>query len=248
MRRLRSQPGYTLLELLISIAIFSGVMILALGAFARSATSTAKSNVVREKSEAARSLIDQISNDFRYISKDALPSGCLPDAKYAPGSGSDAKGFCVNPVNTTVFTHTVPSSVVMLLKYPGQNTYVAKKYYVSEQAPYTIMAIEVRDCTLEEITRPGWGAYNEPCNTVFELSGNNDGRYSSQPLLDRRYVLFGTTFTDVEKVFTGKPETKTNSGYLGINLVIKPRGDGNVDCKVSGTCYELKTTLVPGGF
>lgn len=210
MPKLRSRPGYTLLELLVSIAIFSGVMIMALGAFARSANSTAVSNVSREKAEAARSLIDQISNDFRYISTDAAPPGC-PAA---------SKGFCVNPAAFV----SVPSSVSMLLKFPGQDTYVVKSYYVTN-SPHTVRQIESRGCQLAAL------------NLCQPLVAN------SNTILDSKYLLEGDSVLG-QAVFSGRAETANDSGYLGINLVLQPKTA--TDCDAAGTCFELTTTLVPG--
>lgn len=139
MAHLKSRPGFTLLELLISIAIFSGLMILALGAFARSANSAATSNLTREKSEAARAVIDQISNDFRYVTNDAAPYGCP----------ADTRGFCLNP--TAFASSGIPASVSMLLDYPGQgDNYVMKTYFVSS-VNHTVMVIENRGCVLTNL-------------------------------------------------------------------------------------------------
>ena len=59
--------GFTLIEMLVAVTIFSGLIILAIGTFARSAISAEKTDALRSKTEAARSVIDQISNDFRYV-------------------------------------------------------------------------------------------------------------------------------------------------------------------------------------
>jgi prepilin-type N-terminal cleavage/methylation domain-containing protein len=62
-----TKPGFTLLEMLISVAIFSGLVILILAVFVRTASSQARVSVLREKSEAARSAIGRITNDFQYL-------------------------------------------------------------------------------------------------------------------------------------------------------------------------------------
>lgn len=201
------KPGYTLLELLISIAIFSGIMILAIGAFSRSASSSAKSNIVRAKSEAARTVIDQISSDFRYVTPDAAPYGCAPTQI----------GFCVNPAAFA----SVPSSVSMLLKYPDQSTYVMKTYFVSSTNP-TVRVIENRDCTLANLS---------VCQALIA---------NARTFLNPDYLLANST-----DVFVGQ-STAAKTGFLKINLNIKPKSAAN--CNEVGTCYQLTTTLVPGGF
>lgn len=200
------QPGYTLLELLISIAIFAGVMVLALGAFARSANSSAKSNLVREKSEAARSLIDQISNDFRYVDKNSKPQGC-------------AASFCINPSANGLGQN----SVRMSIKYPGQLN-IMKTYFVSAGSDAVVRVQEYRDCTP---------------NASAVLSCPNPANTTT--ILDSKYYLGNDNLLEV---FEGIAETPTDSGYLSINIVLKPKAALN--CDTPGTCYELKTTLVPG--
>ncbi|HUD21136.1 MAG TPA: type II secretion system protein [Candidatus Saccharimonadales bacterium] len=61
------KKGFTLIELLVAVTIFSGLIILAIGAFARSAISAEKTDALRSKTEAARAVMDQVSNDFRYV-------------------------------------------------------------------------------------------------------------------------------------------------------------------------------------
>lgn len=61
------KKGFTLIELLVAVTIFSGLVILAIGAFARSAISSERTDALRDKTQAARSVIDQIGNDFRYV-------------------------------------------------------------------------------------------------------------------------------------------------------------------------------------
>ncbi len=203
----RRRPGYTLLELLISIAIFAGVMVLALGAFARSANSSAKSNLVREKSEAARSLIDQISNDFRYIDKTSKPQGC-------------SASFCINPLVSGLGQN----SVRMSIKYPNQLN-IMKTYFVSNGSDAVVRVQEYRNCTP---------------NTSAVLSCPPDG-VNTTTILDGKYYLGND---DLLKVFDGITETTADSGFLSINIVLKPKAALN--CDAPGTCYELKTTLVPG--
>src|SRR5579864_6205111 len=78
----KKKPGYTLVELLVSVLIFSGIIVLAIAAFARSVNSGTRSNTVRAQVEAARSTIDQLTNDMHYADMtdqvSSLDSTCAP--------------------------------------------------------------------------------------------------------------------------------------------------------------------------
>lgn len=133
------RAGFTLLELLVAITIFSGMIILAFGAFARTANSAAQSNTVRERTEAARSLIDQISTDFRYVVETETPAGCLAPPQVPVGGVW--KGFCLNPVSQAL------NSVHLLIQYPNETTFVGKTYFVTTVGSnFTVQVAEQRDC------------------------------------------------------------------------------------------------------
>jgi|GEM_PF-3728955 len=186
------KKGFTLLELLISITIFAGIMVIALGAFARSATTAAKSNDSRSKTEAARSFIDQISNDFRFIDTTVtLPfdsDHC--STKPTPPVGATWKGFCLDPLADG------SNSVFLLLKYPGDSTYTGKLYYASTNSgDHDLWVAEKRNCSV--------------ATECFPVTAD------ATSVLGSLYTASNAT------VFTGQADTASSSGYLGVRLVLR---------------------------
>jgi len=140
------KKAFTLIELLIAVSIFSGIVVLALGAFARSANSSLKSAQIRERTEAARTLVDRISNDLQYV---YLDENFTAGTQECATSGIQAKGLYFNS-----------GCLFMLIKLPTETNLIAKKYSVTSSA---LELSETRDCTLNSgaITCPN-GTYTVP--------------------------------------------------------------------------------------
>lgn len=226
-----TRPGFTLLEMLISVAIFSGLVILILSIFVRTASSQARVNVLREKSEIARSAISRIKNDFQYLYMDKEVT--LGD----PADGGKVlKGYYF--IDTAGF-----DDVAMLLRYPNKTTdQLVYKRYTTENTggvsrSRTLRVREVRDCKLD------------PVDGKLYLTRCGDYANSITP----QSILPDGFFLDDRQVFSGL-EAAANplrTGFLKMSLNIKPSDYENSYCSASsvpdGTCYKVETILTAGG-
>lgn len=220
------KTGFTLLEMLISIAIFSGLMILILGVFVRTASSQARVNVVREKSQAARVAINQITTDFQNI-------------YYKPVTLGD-------PVNNNYqFTGYYFSSDVLhfLIKLPNKsdNELVFKSYSsTAVGGNNSSRSLEVREFRGCRITDDG-KLYLTQGPSKCTGSGNAAYRslLPSGYVLDNRLPLFSGLYPNQDP-----PRT----GFLNIALAVKAEEYVSQLCSAltTGTCYKVQTTLTAG--
>ena len=218
-----TKPGFTLLEMLISVAIFSGLVILILSIFVRTASSQARVNVLREKSEVARSAISRIKNDFQYIYMEKPVT--LVDMS---GAESVFKGYYFTGFN----------DLVMLLKYPnkGETGYAFKRYTTEKDGTNfsrTLKVREFRDC--------------EFINGKFRLdSCDYDSGMSMSLLPDGYYIDDRTVFSGLEP-----DENPLSTGYIKLALNIKPAEYVKQYCNhpsvPDGACYKVETILTAGG-
>jgi prepilin-type N-terminal cleavage/methylation domain-containing protein len=223
------QRGFTLLEILIAVTIFSGIIILAMGAFARSADSSVRSSAVRQKSEAARSIVDQVSNDFRYLYTDTSlivnQDASRADGCYLPGGSvsTSIKGFRIN---------SLLNCVEMILHYP-RSTNLVKKVYKQENlgGHLTLTLQEQRDCT----NNGGILACPEPS--------------SPQDLLSEKFVL-----NQDATIFSGNDFLASESGpvvtspFLEMAVSIKRADSAAQSCSEDvSLCYTITTTVTTGG-
>ncbi|OGD63930.1 hypothetical protein A3A71_01945 [Candidatus Berkelbacteria bacterium RIFCSPLOWO2_01_FULL_50_28] len=217
------KSGYTLLEMLVAVTIFSGLLIIVLGSVASSSSSAARTSVLREKTEAARSLIDQVSNDFRYI--------------YTDTSTGDTNG---GPTFTGYYFTT--NGMVMLLKFPSTSSteFVRKEYSVKTIDNRLTLAVdENRSCELRGNNN------NVHCDP--------NGRAGERDLLSGQFALNGgaTDFlSDLSGLTIPDGAATEQNGWLKINFTVKPIDYAPLNCENStqvpeGTCYEIATTLVP---
>lgn len=223
MRTAVKSRGFTLIELLVSVAIFSGVIIIALGAFALSADSSARSSLVRERTEAARSVMDQIGNDLRYVyqGQEFSPT---PNECNTSGTQYQARGL-----------HFSDNCLFMLLLYPGfepENGLVMRRYYV---APNGRIYIEHADnCFIGDLIT---------CNPSRTMAGNDmmNPRFS---LVSPSDAIYGG-----ERIFSGVlPHQALNSNesaFVTVNIAVRPTNfEGTCDSS-PGSCYILKSSFVP---
>lgn len=217
--------GYTLIEMLISVAIFSALIIIVLATVSSSSSSSARVNSLRGKAEAARSVVDQISSDFRYIytEKAVTDTEGLQFVGYYFSGGRDA--------------------LVLLMKLPGQSELIRKKYAFNQRnGRWTITLEEFRQCTVDD---SGILSCSEESSTTQPLE-----LLSEQFQLNRKpgsqYDSFFGGLTLLEALAKDPPE----NGYLELALTIKPTEYGSLDCDdlqvEAGTCYGLRTTLNAG--
>lgn len=209
--------AFTLIEILVSIAIFSGLMVVSIAIFARSATSSTQANAVREQTQVARSVIDQIANDMRYV--DRTKSLVDLDCEVIP-VGSAWTGFC--PVIS------LPDSLRLVIKYPGQSLHTIKTYYLtSSDTPdtYQLLVTEKRDCDL-----------TVPASCLPTQAG--------QSVLTSGYSL---EYPVSESLFDAQPKRGSSSAFAKLSVTVKPSSVEKC-ADDAGSCYQLTTTLVPGGY
>ncbi len=211
--------GYTLIEMLISVTIFSGLLIIVLGVVATSSSSSAKVSVLREKSQAARALIDQISNDLRYV---------------------DAKAEFIDN-NTHYKGYVVESSrarLVIALGLPNADSQwplVRKEYTIETvDSRLTIRLLEKRKC---RITNFVWD-----CDSAFQ-SPVTDLLTSAYTL--NQEVGFSSEFSGINVIDAEQLNPKI-SPFVSMTLTVKP-SDYTASCSTeSGTCYKVSTTINVG--
>jgi prepilin-type N-terminal cleavage/methylation domain-containing protein len=224
--------GYTLLEMLISVAIFSGLVILILAVFVRTTSSSARVSVLREKSEVARSAMSQISNDFSYIYNDK--SLLLLEGA---GEPFEFTGYA--------FENTGGSNnLVLALQYPATSNeqFVVKRYLTDTVVPESryLKVKEYRGCLLES------GAV---ADTVRLESCDNYAIASEQSVLPDSFFLDNDI---IAPAFSGAPiMPQASTGYLKISLNIKPAEYQDELCDSPevpvGSCYKVETILGAGG-
>lgn len=226
------KPGYTLLEMLISVAIFSGLVILILAVFVRTTSSSARVNVLREKSEVARSAMGQVTNDFHYIYK-TKPINLL-----------NGEGALPSFTGYSFETRGGSNTLVLALKYPNttDEQFVVKRYITNTITPESryLKIREYRGCTLQA---------GKTVDTVDLQSCDNFSTSLDQPVLPDDFVLDNNINVPI---FSGAViNPKASTGYLKIALTLKPTDYQNVLCGAkevaSNICYKVETILGAGG-
>lgn len=219
------RQGFTLLELLVSVAIFSGLAVLTIGIFARSAISSLKSGASRERTEAARSVVDRINSDLRYVYTDEEVTNPVGDPNCV-GAGTVFMGYDFSPVSS-------PRCVKMILKIPRQFGYTYKIYSVEPDG--MVLLTERRGCTLT------------PAKVLDCAAGT---RADNLSILNDKYrvELVGPTSVfdgiNPSEARTGTPPT---TPYLKTALTIKP-ADLTAACAPDNKskCYTVSTTITTG--
>jgi|GEM_PF-1432876 len=220
--------GYTLIEMLISVAVFSALVIVVLASVATSSSSSAKINALREKTEATRKVVDQISNDFRYLYTDKAVN-------------DNANG---NPNFIGFYFIDGVDGLVMLLRYPGTTADgLVRKQYVIEpiNGRSTITLQESRLCRVVE----------PQDNLECERNQNSDllDLLASQFVLNRA-VGPGGYQSRLSGLDIQRANQSSENGYLVIELTVKPVEYQTIPCNSaqapSGTCYSVRTTLNAG--
>lgn len=210
----QERAGFTLLEVLISITIFSGIMILAMAAFARTATSSNAASVLRNKTEAVRSVVDRISTDFHYLSINQDAQYCTPSA-----SCSAYRGYLLNPVAGV-------NSLVLALRYPGDQ-YVRKTYTVSGGSVTTLTVLEERGCAADFTSCSNSGSSQAVLDGKYQLDANDTPVFDGRPYrygdngLQTGYVRLTITIKPVD--MTGTCAASPTSCYT-VSTTLVPRG------------------------
>jgi len=246
----RAKAGYTLIEMLVSVSIFSGLLIIVLGAIASSSSSSARVGLLRTKNQAARSLIDQISTDFRFIrNNDSFRVNGFgpPPAPTNCGSGQDncvIRGFSVGADG---------NEAILMLHLPNDpaNQYVLKLYSIqkrgSDPTNLTLFVQEGRQCPFN-----GDGTQiniNNIRSSCIQFSDVPHDLLPSSLVLNQ--TASGGTW---QSVISGLPTqqafglTPAVAPFIHLQFTVKPLDFKSSDCSIldAGTCYKVSTTLTAG--
>jgi prepilin-type N-terminal cleavage/methylation domain-containing protein len=214
------RKAFTLIELLVAVSIFSGVVVLTLGAFARSADSSIRSSLIREKTEAARTVVDRIGSDMEYI---------FPDREF--NSTSDT---CAS-LGQRQFGYSFSDSCLFLvLKYPGaseSNELVTHRY---RQSGNEVYFQEESRCSIS-----GSPAYAITCLNEATTESN---------LLGQKYIFDADT-QFIGGILSSSAQTNNEQPRVDVTVTVKPNDQVNLNTScVSGgnpECYTIKTSFVP---
>lgn len=211
------RPAYTLIEMLISVTIFSGLLIIVLGTVASSSGSSAKVSLLRDKSQSARSLIDQISNDLRYADTTAE----------FKEDGVNYRGYVIK---------SSKASLVIALRLPNADPnwpLVRKEYTIDEVGNrLTLRLLEKRKCKITNLL-----AWN--CDPALQSEVTD--------LLSSAYTLGQETGYSSElsglNVITAEQQTPPISPFVSMVFTLIPVGL-TTSCSLDpGTCYKVSTTV-----
>lgn len=214
----KKRSGFTLIELLVSVTIFSGLVILAIGAFARSAISAEKTDALREKTSAARSIVDQIGNDFRYIYTD--PSTQKEAIELFDGG----------------------TKAIMVIKYPDNSFAKREYYYNSGDSPASVTFGELRCSNFDTCNDPN----NTPTSYSNILSEKYRilPPTPEKPLFDAAYTQAKTSTTDAIKGYLSI-DLSIVPASSSVEMI---DGTDHGCSTEPGDCYQLQTTFTSGSY
>ena len=210
--------GYTLIEMLISVTIFSGLLIIVLGVVATSSSSSAKVSVLREKSQAARALIDQISNDFRYADTSISLKVDSDPTEY--------KGYFMTSERLVLAMH-LPNTA-------KDSELVRKEYNIgSFNSRTTVTLTEARGCKAVDYLN---------FNSCDQKSTQTDV-LSSAYVLSQEAPNFSSEFGGL---MVG--ENPQVTPFVSLVFTIKPFDLAQACSEAdSGSCYKVSTTINNAG-
>lgn len=133
----KKKSGFTLIELVVAISILSGLLVLSIGALARSTASVSTTESVRERTEAARNIVDMISNDFQNI--------YFADLNFPTNGGGYVS------VNNG-FSLQTPNNLTIVVKYPNNNNLFVKNYSVVSRDSHNTISLVQGECAGADLT------------------------------------------------------------------------------------------------
>ncbi|MEX1052200.1 MAG: type II secretion system protein [Patescibacteria group bacterium] len=239
----KKRGGFTLIELLVAVSIFSGIIVLTLGAFARSANSSLKSSAVRERTEAARTVVDRIGNDTQYL--------------YVASDFNAAINQCHSSTTAVAARGLYFSDdcLFMVLKYPDVAGLVTKRYARADRAigPIiynTLELTEARGCAVPD---PGATIDFATCNPAQTGQGVVIGdKYLLASGSEPAYSASNQLFSGITPLAAANQNPATTA-ILRLNVIVKGVDVANQPCVTdpntnltSSHCYTIKTSFVVG--
>ncbi|MEX2361956.1 MAG: hypothetical protein WD544_02145, partial [Patescibacteria group bacterium] len=188
--------------------------------FARSADSSFRSTAVRERTEAARTIIYRSSNDLHYVYLDKPFISTTND--------------CSNGA-TSLGINFAPSCVTLLLKYPeaSNSELVLRKYILATVDGRTALKLEeAKDCSI--------GAQPQ---LLITCNPNRTG-ILSDIISDKFSVDDAPIFGGVDPYTASQTNV---APLLSIDLTIKPTQFSGPCSTDPASCYSINSSFVPGG-
>lgn len=240
------RPGFTLIELLVAVTIFAALIIVVLGSLARTSLSLASIQDLAQRSQAARTITDQLNSDWHYL----YTSANVTDR----GAGvSTANCLLQKPLgsdtNYCVFRgySLHDDRLVLLLQYPGQpTTELVKRIYtfsIPDNATnrQTLLMTEFRHCNLTD-SAVDLAAKDIVCG-VQSLNNQNRDLVPTNLALSNDSAVFASKFTGLII-----DPTRGTTGLLRLNLTIKSANNAALSCDklAPGSCYSVETVVTTG--
>ena len=226
---MHKSKAFTLLELMVAVSIFAGLIIMAIAILTRSSASSDRVSDLNIKSQEARKIIDAISSDFRYVNQNN--GSILIDRGYLPGSDPATQNITVNGFALYTASTLQKDQLIMVGKYPGQtNKANVTVYYFTKDASSNY-SINVKK-------------YTDNLVTDYGVSGKTLNVTDSQINSSSVAINFTKDTVDSDKqVFIN------SNNVLAVDFYTK-KSDFTDQCTNAatpvGTCFEIKTTLNEG--
>lgn len=150
MKRFAKNKGFTLLELLVAVSIFSGVIVLVVSSFAFAASYQRRVRINREVSQAARYSIDTISRDVMFSWNGPIKVNASEDVTY---QGESVYNFAV--LSGRGQSVAAKSGSVLVLRDSNNST---KRFYLANGR----LAMDVRVPGNESQKELGIGRWEGP--------------------------------------------------------------------------------------
>jgi len=227
-----SRAAYTLIELLVAVAIFASLTLLTFAVFTRSAASATKADELRAKTQAARSAVNVISHDFEFLSKKVWIDQTISPAITYTGFWLDS-------------TLAEKPEAILALEYPdSKNGFITRRAYQFNKTEGTLTVSEYRNCfIIGQHINCDWATGSSPATSIID----SDYWVNFEDDLNNNYASYFDGLT----VNEAQSKTPPQTGWLKIQLTLKPKTIAkDLPCSAptvpSGTCYTITTTLSPG--
>ena len=215
MKKIRAKnKGFTLLELMIAISIFSGLVVLVVGSFASSVNYQTRVKVNREVSESARSAIDAIAREVNLSLNEPVSVNTTTPIKYPNQSeGKPVYNFAVlNNKNDDIAVTGERSALVV-----RDDTNRCRRYYLTEDSRLAMQIRENKGCLGR------WGDIHYLTNSNVEItkleftnSSPNIKSSTTSPSLEIKMELHNSsTFYGDDFEIKISPETTVTIRNIG---------------------------------
>jgi type II secretory pathway pseudopilin PulG len=232
--------GFTLLEILIASAIFMTVMVVAIGVFGTTLSSSSTSSQLRTTAQTARYVFESIAREIRSAhglivsAPDGNQTVIVKPFDYRTGTSSDE--LEVNQVKKSLNTAT------------GETVYgITRKIYKINHTTPPTLAIIIKETTSSSLTLNQLALLSDASFTVKNQSPS--GAFISEgtnmipdelSLLDFRVERWVGYATD--------PDDQKTQPYMQLKLTVGSRASGFANQADKKAQTTLMTTVVPRDF